>query len=461
MKITYLKLSPECPPAVDLPGHEIRCIEDPGLWAAEGLPEGVVIGTSDPQTAERTLKKLRSLPAAALLPVVLLKELGPRLALLCDGVAESIAAAAALMAPVAEKIRELPADIREQGGDFRLLAYLAARPQALLHPYRQWDAARVYTYPLAELLAEAQTEIERWLEKLTERGYLEPAALVDRLRLCPACGGCHHNYVDACPHSRSIDIVQKPFLHCFTCGHVGPEEGFLTGGALVCPKCTARLRHIGADYDRPLENYLCNHCGQSFIEPAVIARCLSCGAENATESLVPRPIHAFRLSERGRLAARTGSLEDIYAPFDRLNYVMPPFFEALVDWLLAVCRRHAEERFSLLGIRLGNVLELTDRLGRFRTAELVDEFAARLRETIRRTDLTTRTDQRTLWILLPKTECPDCHILLSRLEEIRRHSRQPEGIELAFTVASFSAPADLLPEEPAALLMARLVGSLG
>ncbi|MCU0585591.1 MAG: hypothetical protein MUC46_05920, partial [Desulfobacterales bacterium] len=67
----------------------------------------------------------------------------------------------------------------------------------------------------------------------------------------------------------------------------------------------------------------------------------------------------------------------------------------------------------------------------------------------------------TLWILLPKTECPDCHILLSRLEEIRRHSRQPEGIELAFTVASFSAPADLLPEEPAALLMARLVGSLG
>nr|MCU0540126.1 hypothetical protein [Desulfobacterales bacterium] len=222
MKITYLKLSPECPPAVDLPGHEIRCIEDPGLWAAEGLPEGVVIGTSDPQTAERTLKKLRSLPAAALLPVVLLKELGPRLALLCDGVAESIAAAAALMAPVAEKIRELPADIREQGGDFRLLAYLAARPQALLHPYRQWDAARVYTYPLAELLAEAQTEIERWLEKLTERGYLEPAALVDRLRLCPACGGCHHNYVDACPHSRSIDIVQKPFLHCFTCGHVGP-----------------------------------------------------------------------------------------------------------------------------------------------------------------------------------------------------------------------------------------------
>lgn len=84
----------------------------------------------------------------------------------------------------------------------------------------------------------------------------------------------------------------------------------------------------------------------------------------------------------------------------------PQFFVDLVDWLLAVCRRHADERFSLLGIRLNNVVDLSARIGRHRTAELVDEFATRLRETVRKTDLTTRTDQRTLWILLPKTECP-------------------------------------------------------
>jgi GGDEF domain-containing protein len=461
MNIAYLRLSPDFPPAAELPGHVIRCAAAPGEWMQEeGLPEGVVIGTDDPALAEACLRAVRSRPAAALIPVVLLQDLGHRLARICDGVARSLTEAAALMAPIRERTRELPADILSHGADFRLLAYLYCRPSALLEPDRQWDSARVYTYPAAELLADPEADIERWLEKLLDRGYLERAQLVDRLRDCPACGGRHHNYVDVCPHSGSIDIVQKPFLHCFTCGHVGPEESFLTGGALVCPKCTARLRHIGADYDRPLENYVCNHCGQSFIEPAVIARCLACGAKNAAESLVPQPIYAFRLSEQGRLAARTGSLQDIYAPFDRLNYVRPAFFEALLDWLLALCRRHADERFSLLGIRLGNVLELTERLGRFRAAELVDEFAARLRETIRRTDLTTRTDQRTLWVLLPKTECPDCHILLSRLEEIRRGSRQPEGIELAFTVASFSAPADLLPAEPAALLMARLAGSL-
>ena len=42
-----------------------------------------------------------------------------------------------------------------------------------------------------------------------------------------------------------------------------------------------------------------------------------------------------------------------------------------------------------------------------------DGPAARLRETVRKTDLSTRTDQRTLWILLPKTECPACAILLT------------------------------------------------
>jgi GGDEF domain-containing protein/DNA-directed RNA polymerase subunit RPC12/RpoP len=266
--------------------------------------------------------------------------------------------------------------------------------------------------------------------------------------------------VDACPHSRSIDIVQKPFLHCFTCGHVAQEESFLASGALVCPNCLSRLRHIGTDYDRPLENYVCNECGQSFVEAMVIARCLSCGAENDPESLVPRQVYSYRLGERGALAARTGSLEDIYALFDNLNYIRPQFFEALVDWLMAVCRRHSEERFSLIGIQLRNILELTDSIGRHRTSELVDEFAFRMRETIRKTDLTTRTSQRTLWILLPKTDCPSCRILVDRFEDIRRNTRQSEGVEVEYDIVTFSAPGEMGPDEEARMLLPRLLGDL-
>ena len=229
---------------------------------------------------------------------------------------------------------------------------------------------------------------------------------------------------------------------------------------MVCPNCRSKLRHIGADYDRPMENYVCRDCGRSFVEPAVIARCLTCGAENDPDALVPREIHALRLAPRGRTAARTGSLEDIYALLDNLNYVRPHHFEALVDWLLALCRRHREERFSLLGIRLRNIETLTDQLGRHRVAELIDGFAVRLREAIRRTDLSTRSSQRNLWLLLPKTDCPACTLLFQRVSEIGDQTRQPEGPQLEFDLVTFNAPDEIMPGESARLLMARLMGTI-
>ncbi len=463
MNIAYLRLSEESPEAIPAGGHTVTTIlQVDALTRDPEAFEGVWIAGRDPKAVEKAILHLRAAAGMSATPVVLLQE--PKagaLSLLADGVARDAADAAALMAPVQTRLKSLPPDILSQGQNFRLLAYLFCRPDTVLEPLRRWDAQPIYAYPAAEMLADEDTNVGEWLKNLVERGYLESAALVDRLRLCPACGGMHHNFVDVCPICKGIDILQKPFLHCFTCGNVGPEEEFLSGGALTCPKCNARLRHIGADYDRPLENQTCNGCRQSFIDSEVVARCMHCGAENPPERLVPRPVHSFRLAERGRTAALTGNLEDIYALFDHLNYVRPQFFIDLVDWLLAVCRRHSDERFSLLGIRLSNVVELSATIGRHRTAELVDEFAARLRETVRKTDLTTRMDQRTLWILLPKTECPACTLLLSRIEEIRGHSRQAEGSELHFDTVSYSAPAEQLPDETAELLLARLVGKLG
>jgi hypothetical protein len=462
MNIHYLRLSEQSPEPVVAAGHAITAY--PHVDALAKNPEaaeGILVGGDDAHALEGALRRVRAIPALSAVPVILLKEPESRtLSLLADGVAHDAATAAALMDPVRARLKSLPQDILSQGQNFRLLAYLFCRPNAILEPLRRWDSRLIYTFPAAEALADADTNVDEWLKNLVERDYLEPAALVDRLRLCPACNGTHHNFVDACPHCKSIDIVQKPFLHCFTCGNVGPEEEFLSRGALTCPKCTTRLRHIGADYDRPLENHTCNACRQSFIDAEVMARCMHCGAENPTDNLVARQVHSYRLAERGRTAARTGNLEDIYALFDHLNYVRPQFFLDLVAWLLAVCRRHADERFSLLGIRLSNVVELTARIGRHRSAELVDEFATRLRATVRKTDLTTRTDQRTLWILLPKTECPACTLLLNRIENIRGDSRQAEGVELLFDAVSYSAPAEQLPGETAELLLARLAGKL-
>jgi GGDEF domain-containing protein len=461
MKLAYLRLGDGFPEDVKVDGHLISVFSSLDAFMAGGDGyDGIVIGCDDPQLAEDCIRAIRLIPANSVAPVVLLRDLGSRLALMTDGQEHSLHGAVARMEPIVARVREIPAGVLEQGQDFRLLGYLHARPDFVLTTDRHWRHQGVHTYPLAHMLADPNAPIDRWIANLEDRRYLERVELLDRLRLCPKCGGCHHNFVDACPHSRSIDIVQKPFLHCFTCGHVAPEEKFLSSGALVCPNCLARLRHIGADYDRPLENHVCNDCDQTFAEPLVIARCLSCGAENDPESLIPRQVYSYRLGERGVLAARTGSLEDIYALFDNLNYIRPQFFESLVDWLMAICRRHPEERFSLVGIRFRNMLELTDRIGKYRTAELVDEFALRLREAIRRTDLTTRTSRHTLWILLPKTDCPACRILVDRFEDIRKDTRQPGGEAIEYDIVTFSAPMDMAPYEGARLLLPRLLGDL-
>ncbi len=461
MNLAYLRLSEDLPQHEEIPGHVVTAFSDvESLVEWSGPWEAVLLGCHDARLAEEAIRKIRSSPKGVLAPIVTLNDLGHRIRLLSDGTGPDIAAAVADLEAIVDRMRDIPGEVLDQGQDFRLLGYLYCRPDQLLTTDRQWHHEHVHSYPLAQVLADPGTTVERWLSNLVDRRYLDRAELLDRLRLCPKCSGRHHNFVDACPQNRSIDIVQKPFLHCFTCGHVAPEESFLASGALVCPNCAARLRHIGTDYDRPLENYACNECGHTFIEPIVIARCLSCGAENDPDALIPSHVYSFKLGERGLIAARTGSLEDIYALFDNLNYIRPQFFETLVDWLMALCRRYPQEFFSLLGIRLSNVLELTDRIGRYRTSELVDEFAVRLRDAIRKTDLTTRTSQRTLWILLPKTDRPGCGVLASRIRNIQEHTRQEEGVQIEIEIVTFSAPMDMAPDEPARLMLPRLMGDL-
>ena len=220
----------------------------------------------------------------------------------------------------------------------------------------------------------------------------------------------------------------------------------------MCPNCKNRLRHIGSDYDRPLENYRCRDCEHIFIEPAVSCHCMHCGSASEPDALTPKLIYAYQLTEKGRISATTGSVEDIFSLFDNLNNVNPVVFESMLDWLLSLCRRHADEHFSLIVIRMINVLELTDQLGRHKAKELIDEFARRVRELIRSTDLTTRTNQNTLWLLLPKTPHSGNQIVLGRILAIRTGS--DIGLELSTT--SFHAPSQSMEAETAKLLMARL-----
>ena len=416
-------------------------------------PHCFIIGSNDSHMALTLIKSLRADAKLGLIPLFSFSSFGDPTDRLLDGIVQNAKEATTKAAAITEALGEIDDEYLDESNSetYRLLALLYSRPTDLLEPYRHWRNESYYRFPLIDTMF-GETDGPALIEGLIDHRLVEPSRLIDRLRQCPKCNGAHLNYIDICPNCGAIDIVNQPFLHCFACGHVAPEELFFSQDALMCPNCKGRLRHIGSDYDRPLENYHCRECEHIFIEPTVSCHCMHCGGASDPDALVPKLIYAYQLTEKGRISATTGSMEDIFSLFDNLNNVNPIVFESILDWLLSLCRRHDDEHFSLIVIRMVNVMELTDQLGRHKAKELIDEFARRVRELIRSTDLTTRTNQNTLWLLLPKTPPSGNQIVLSRILDI-----QTEGqVGLQLSTTSYHAPSQSIEAETTKLLMARL-----
>ena len=226
----------------------------------------IVIGTRNANKACKILKNLRTDLYSSVKPLFLLKSLGDAVDRLSDGVVDTLEEAFERAEAIDRLLQELDQKSLEdpESASYRLIGYLHSRQGHILEPYGNWENEKFYNYPLADAILEPSGSMSL-LQNLIDRKLLEPTQLLDRLRHCPRCDGTHLNYVDICPNCSNIDISQQPFLHCYTCGNVAPEEKFLTKGILSCPNCATRLRHIGVDYDRPLENYLCNACHHVFI----------------------------------------------------------------------------------------------------------------------------------------------------------------------------------------------------
>ncbi|WP_319522940.1 hypothetical protein [uncultured Desulfosarcina sp.] len=448
------------PEALDCSANAYASIDD--LFASKTKIMGIAIDTADAHKADTALRALRGNPETAVKPIFLFTPFEGDFVGLADGVAASMAEAFGQASRIHARLTKLDESLFEdrEAIFFRLLAFLYARPGVSYEPVQHWSFSTLYRFSLVDALLGDEENSALWLRTLANRGLLQQGTLKDRIRLCPQCEKAHLNFVDICPNCTSIDIVQKPFLHCFACGHVAPEDAFIEKGYLGCPNCSARLRHIGADYDRALESYQCQACGHVFEESDVTAHCQHCGTKSRVTDLLPHNIYAYEITEQGVAAVKTGMLEDVYALLDRLDNINPKVFEAILDWLLKVNRRHADVSFSLIGIRLMNVLELTETIGRRRITELMDGFVSRIRELVRTTDLTMRNDRQNFWLLLPKTDVPGSRVVLERIIETQQYTRQEEGVALDINTVRFCAPDDALEGESAPLLLARLSGGL-
>lgn len=352
--------------------------------------------------------------------------------------------------------RNLKLDPASLHFDERVLFFLYLRDGAELQPLCDRNSAALYRYPLVEALAREGEDAAACLTTLTRRRLLEPSELIDRTRHCRTCGSAHIHYLDVCPHCSSIQIRKAASLHCFSCGHVAAEDDFHNDGALVCPKCSVSLRHIGVDYDRPLTQYACGSCHHVFVETSVVTRCLDCRATSEPSALDVREIATLRLSPHGRAALRAGQIQESFAALDTAHYVEPVYFRRMLDWALATQARHGEMRFGLMLVEFQNATEVIEQQGAARVFLMLDEFARRLHELLRTSDLSTRTQEERLWLFLPFSS-PEG--LAARLEKaLTDLSSLENGLALRARIRHLQLPRDLRTGEQAAHLMARLQG---
>lgn len=348
-----------------------------------------------------------------------------------------------------------------EGIEAQVLAYLWLRTPGKLNVLRAANSAQLYSYPLVDCLGGDTVNGQALVRNLVQRNLLDSTALIDRIRLCRRCGSGHLNYVDVCVECTSLDIQRQASLHCFTCGHIGRQTEFLKDGVLVCPNCVTRLRHIGTDYDRPLENYNCNDCQAFFVDADVEARCLDCGERHQPDELQVREMRDYQLSETGLLTARQGLERNTDHYFGGLAMVGANTFKTLLDWQLELIERHQAPSFALLGMRFANLGVTLARLGPQRGHALLDALIERIQVAIRDTDRCTRTSEDQLWVLLMYTDQAGMARVTERLNQIGELFVGQDLQDIRLHTAGCVAPAELLEKESAELLMARLAGELG
>jgi len=479
-KIVRLALSGELIASPDQLGGSYTSVDSllaevkaPSIILLDGLKPGDINGLKE---TFHVLYHLRRPAAFYAAPVYFAKSMG-NLDAFADGIGSTWQEIYPHAKEILAKIGSADAKKTADNPDLRLLAFLYCRGDSFaLAPLALAASPWIYEYPVALLVGDCFDAIAQqtfcfgaiadkfafkgtlkssaeWLADLCAQGFLTANELVDRIRLCPYCQTGNLNYIDSCPICGSIDFAKKKMIHCFTCGHVAPDENFKNGMMYVCPRCNAALRHIGSDYDRPVESHLCNTCGQRFIDPDVKAECLHCRKKSAPQDLLIRQLYNYSLSAKGKRAVVTGNMDFAFSLFDANRNVIPAYFYQATDWFLQMKTRYSDEDFSLLCIKLEGLEIVENLVGITRLRKLIDEIAIRIRELVRVTDITTSTGANTFWLLLPRTNKEGGELLASRIAKLADLVSLENGEHITIRALCFSIPVEYAKRGPVAELL--------
>ncbi|MGI2258275.1 hypothetical protein [Shewanella sp. GXUN23E] len=317
--------------------------------------------------------------------------------------------------------------------ELRLLSYLWLHPGSTLEPLKTPATAQLYDYPLLTAWGIEQSGQIGWLNALTQKGWLESQQLVNRVRYSPCCHSSRLNYLDSCPACQDINIQLQTSLHCFNCGHIASEQSFRKQTGLSCPNCYQTLRHIGVDYDRPIENQQCLHCKTLFVDAAVSAQCLECNTSHELQDLIVSNVCRYGLTLAGQLLARQGVVANLFTDYGG-NQMSLSQFCWLANWQNQLAKRH-QHCHSILAVKLANDEQLCGGAMQLKELEILQQ---RICAIVRTTDACTQYTEAGMLFLLPFTQAHSVRTLVNKFIELK----QSFSVPLYFDFRSVSLPAD-------------------
>jgi hypothetical protein len=396
----------------------------------------IIINTRDKQASEKISVNLRASSEAALTPIFTTTPT-PYTDAITDGqIPDNLTLWLSTYDSRKAQLKLAPENLDE-----KLICYLWLHESRLLTPKKHITEAGVYHYPLIDLWDNSASK-DIWLLALERDDILLPEKLVDRIRQCKHCHSAALNYIETCPSCSSIDIKQESAIHCFTCGHVEDQSLFMRQGKLTCPNCLTTLRHIGVDYDRPLENHRCNDCDTVFVDGKVKANCFSCGTSNELDALQQKYYYAYGLHDNGKIQAKTGELRQLL-PSSVGETISREHFGWMVEWCNRIAVRH-QQSHVLLVLSFTNLSELLLSQSEVKVMEHLDAFIQRLKGLLRETDVCCQFQPHCLFFLLPNTPESTITILNQKLNTLV-DTQSDNSLELS--VSMDALPNDALNED--------------
>ncbi|MBN2642928.1 MAG: response regulator [Victivallales bacterium] len=175
------------------------------------------------------------------------------------------------------------------------LKYLLTLQSPVILPQYNAKVNVAYYYPLlTDFFALDPGDEFDILQSYRDQNIVVPK-LENRVNLCPRCSFHTLNFREECPKCGELDIHIEEVLHHFSCGYVGPASDFTDSlhPEMICPKCGKQLRHIGLDYEKPTNTYVCHTCEYVFNDPQLNFNCFSCNYTGKAEEVVVRSIYSY------------------------------------------------------------------------------------------------------------------------------------------------------------------------